>query len=393
LLRNTLGLGILLFTLPHIKEVTIKRGFAFFAILSLLTVFAHEYAAVTLLVVVMGSVALRLFKEGVDFESKRLVLATLPALTVFLFSVFLKSLPVSNVTQTNIIEAGDAVTNHPGGVFFLVDYLSIQSTVDYYTSYWTLALSVGVLFAVLYVPYIFLVVKGFFRNRVLSFWTGFLLIGALGCLITPFFALEYWHRWMFMLVYPLTFYAVNGFSILKNKLRANAKHHFSSWLSKKKAAAMILLMFSIGIAYLASPMWLSYANVARANGSVASVSGISLYFSASPTVPYEDVNSVVQSMNWLNENLNADSCAILQHAFLFWGQLYLDESHAIVHFETDASVAIETALNHDFSGVYFVWWNEPIGWYCQSIPQSFVRLQDFGRLSVYVYEGENIVGS
>lgn len=392
LLRNTLGLGILLFTLPHIKEVNTKRGFAFFVILSLLTVFAHEYAAVTLLVVVMGLVAMRLFKEGIDFGSKRLVLAILPALTVFLFSVFLKSLPVSNVTQTNIIEAGDAVVTHPGGVFFLVDYLSIQSSVDYYANYWTLALSVGVLFAVLYVPYLFLVVKGFFRNRVLSFWTGLLLIGAFGCLIFPFFALEFWHRWMFMLVYPFTFYAVNGFSRLKSKL-SKEKPSFSSWFSNKKAAAMILLTFSFGIAYLATPVWMGYANVAYANGSISSVSGISLYFSASPTVPYENVNSVVQAMNWLDGNLDAASCVVLHHAFLFWGQLYLDKFHAIVHFETDSSVAVETALDHDFSRVYFVWWNEPIGWYGQSIPQSFVRLQDFGRISVYEYKGENFVGS
>jgi hypothetical protein len=393
LLRNTLGLGILLFTLLHIKEVNTKRGFAFFVILSLLTVFAHEYAALTLLVVVIGLVAMRLFKEGVDFGSKRLVLAVLPALTVFMFSVFLRSLPVSNVAQTNIIYAGDTVITHPGGVFFLVDYLSIHSSVDYYASYWTLALSVGVLFAVLYLPYLFLVVKGFFKDRILGIWTGFLLIGAIGCLIFPFSALEYWHRWMFMLVYPLTFYAVNGFGILKGKLAANAKHYFSSWLSNKKPAAMILLTSSIGTAYLTTPVWIDYANVANANTDAPSVSGISNYFAASPTVPYEDVNSVVQSMNWLNENLGANSCVALQHAFLFWGQLYLDKVHSIVHFEIDASVAIETALNHDFSHVYFVWWNEPIGWYCVSVPEHFVSVQNFGRISVYLYEGENVVGS
>jgi hypothetical protein len=393
LLRNILGLGILLFTLPHIKEVNTKRGFALFVSLSLLTVFAHEYAAVTLLVVVIGLVAMRLFKEGIDLGSKRLVLAVLPALTVFVFKVFLTSFPVSNVTQTNIIEAGDAVITRPGGVFFLVDYLSIHSSVEYYASYWSLALSVGVLFAVLYLPYLFLVVKGFFKDRILGIWTGFLCIGAFGCLIFPFSALEYWHRWMFMLVYPLTFYAVYGFKILKNKLSANAKHHFSSWLSNKKPAAMIVLTFSIGIAYLASPMWLSYTNGAYANDSVSSVSSISLYFSASPTVPYEDVDGLRQSMNWLNENLDANSCVVLQHAFFRWGELYLDKSHAIVHFTNDIDLAVSTAISNSFNHMFFVWWNEPIGWYGISVPESFFRVQDFGRISVYMYEGVNFVGS
>jgi hypothetical protein len=142
-------------------------------------------------------------------------------------------------------------------------------------------------------------------------------------------------------------------------------------------------------------MWLSYANVAYANGSLSSVSsfsGISLYFSASPTVPYEDLNGVVQSMNWLNENLDADSCVALQHAFLRWGELYLDESHAIVHFEIGVDSAVNTAFEYGFSSVFFVWWNEPIGWYGISVPESFVRVQDFGRISVYTYEG-GVVGS
>jgi hypothetical protein len=392
LLRNTLGLGILLFTLPYIKKIDDKRGFVLFVLLSLLSVFAHVYAAVTLLAIVIGLFVIRLFKEDVGFVSKRLVLAVLPALTMFLFSVFLKSFQNSSFIEPNVIMAGDAVENHPGGVFFLVDYLSIQSSVEYYPSYWTLVLSVGVLFAVLYLPYLFLIVKGFFRDRILNLWTGLLLIGAFGCLIFPFGALEYWHRWMFMLVYPLTFYAVNGFAMLKNRI-SNEKGNFFSWLSNRKPLVMILLTFSIAIAYLATPIWLGYTGLVYANENVSSVSGISNYFAASPTVPYEDVNSVVQSMNWLNENLNDSCCVILQHAFLSWGQLYLDKSFTIVHFEIDASSATILASERDFNKVYFVWWNEPIGWYKIFIPEHFVKLHDFDRISVYVYEGENAVGS
>jgi hypothetical protein len=389
LLRNTLGLGILLFTLPHIKEVGTKRGFVLFALLSLLTVFAHEYAAVILLVVVIGLVVMRLSKVDVAFGSKRIILATLPALVVFLLSVFLKS-SVNNVTQTNIIEAGDTVTAHPGGVFFLVDYLSIQSSVDYYASYWSLALNVGLLFAILYLPYLFLVVKGFFKNHILNIWAGFLLIGAFGCLIFPFSALEYWHRWMFMLVYPFTFYAVSGLSRLLNHT-SGAKTISFSLFSNKKATAIVLFTFSLGIAYLAMPVLMVHTNVSAP--AVSAVPAVQLYFSTSPTVPYGDVNSVVEAMGWLDRSLDAASCVILQHAFLRWGQLYLDESHAIIHFETDSGLAIRTALAHNFGRVYFVWWNEPIGWYGQSVPHSFVRLRDFGRISVYAYEGENVGGS
>jgi len=386
LLRNTLGLGLLLFTLPYVREVNSKRGFALFVSLSLLTVFAHEYAAVTLLVVVIGLVAIRLFKEGIAFGSKPLVLAILPALTVFLFSVFLKILPVNNVTQTNIIEAGDAFTTHPGGVFFLVDYLSVKSSVDCYATYWTLALNVGLLFAVLFLPYIFLVLKGFFRNNVLNLWTGPLLICAFSCLVVPYFAIEYWHRWLFMLVYPFTFYAVKGVGRLLSKFRQR-NMRFSSWFSDKLAVAMILLTSSLGVAYLATPLLMVYANT-----SVPYVSGTYLYFSTCPAVPYEDVNSVVEAMGWINDHLDAVSCVALQHAFLRWGELYLDKSHTIVHFEADVNSAVNTGFGNGFDSVFFVWWNEPIGWYGISVPESFVRVRDFGRVSIYVYEGVTVFG-
>src|SRR4030042_1975296 len=165
LLRNTLGLGILLFALSYVKEVNSKRGFALFASLSLLTIFAHEYAAVTLLVSVLGLLVWRLFKRQVDSWSKRLTLAVLPALTVFLSGAYLRFFPVRYLIETNVISAGDAVSAKPLGLFFMVDYLSVRSSVDYYASYWTLALNVGLLFAVLYLPYLFLIAKGFFKNR------------------------------------------------------------------------------------------------------------------------------------------------------------------------------------------------------------------------------------
>ena len=387
LLRNTLGLGILLFALSYVKEVNSKRGFAIFASLALLSVFAHEYAAVTLLAVVLGLLVWRLIKRQLDSWSIRLGLAALPALIVFLAGMALRFFPVSYTAETNVIHAGDAVTAKVGGLSFLVDYLHIQSSVDSYTSYSNLALSVGLLFAVLFLPYLLLIVKGFFRNGVLNLWTGLLLVGAFGCLLTPFAALRYWHRWMFMLVYPFTFYAVNGFDRLLSKFREK-NPRFPSWFSDRKAATTVLLTFSLGIAYLATPLLMVYANA-----SVPVVTGTYMYFSTSPTVPYEDVDSVVEAMGWLNDNLDAASCVALQHAFLRWGELYLDKSHTIVHFISDVDSAVSSAFSNDFSRVFFVWWNEPIGWYGISVPESFVSVQDFGRISVYVYEGVNVVGS
>jgi hypothetical protein len=385
LLRNTLGLGILLFTFSQVKVIKSRTGFLLFASLSTLSVFAHEYAAVILLFVVFGLLARGFVRKQVNLESKRLTLGVLPALSVFAIGMYLRFNPIRYTVTSNVIGVGDTVSGKAGGVFFLVDYLHVQNSVDSYSSYFSLAGSVLVLFAFLFLPYLFLVAKGFFKNGILNFWTGLLLVGSFGCLIVPFSAIEYWHRWMFMLVYPFTFYAVLGLSRLW-KMFPKTSLALPSWPFNKKTSAMVLLTFYFGLAYLTTPIMMPKTGV-----SVASLSQNYLYFSDSPTVPYEDVENVVQAMHWLNKNVDAASCVALQHAFLNWGTLYLDKAQTIVHFDNDVNLAVTTALEHDFTRVYFVWWNTPIGWYHVSVPQNLVSVQDFGRISIYVY-GDVYVG-
>jgi hypothetical protein len=189
-----------LFTLPFVRQVASNRGFAMFVLLSLLTVFAHEYSAVILVSIILV-LAIRRFLAGREIgETKRLLLASFPAFGVFLVGVFLRMFPVGYATATSsVFGSGDASSGVLGRLFFLVNYFDVRSSVDYYSSYGYLALNVIVLFAVLYGSYLFLVWKGFFRNELLDTWTVLLLIGSFGCLIVPFFALELWYRWMFML--------------------------------------------------------------------------------------------------------------------------------------------------------------------------------------------------
>jgi len=156
LLRNTLGMGILLFALAYVNEVDSRRGFALFTVFSLLSVFAHGYAAVTLLVVVLGLVIWRFMKRRMVGGSFRLLVGVLPALAVFVVGLGLRFFPVSYAAETNVIGLGEAISVKPGGLFFMEDYLSANSSATSYAGYWDLALNVGLLFAVLFLPYIFL---------------------------------------------------------------------------------------------------------------------------------------------------------------------------------------------------------------------------------------------
>jgi hypothetical protein len=378
LLRNALGLGILLFTLPFIKSLDSKRGFACFVLFSLLSVFAHEYVAVTLLFIVFGVVLWSKLKGEELTSNKRLLLAVSPALTIFLISIYLRFFPVHYKVETNVLSAGDTVYASVGGFFFLTNYLNVKTSVDLYASYTDLLLSVAALFSLLYLPYIFFVWKGFFKNQILSFWSVLLLVGSFSCLVIPFCALQYWHRWMFMLVYPFTFYAVNGFAKYWRNHKARGGFY------NRKVCGVAFLTVLLGCAYLATPVYFTRVFTFNVNFYFPPVYR---YISFAPTVPYQDVDDVVKAMEWLDGNMGENSCVLLQHAFLWWGKLYLGNEHIIVHFENDLDSALDSAFNHGFGSVYFVWWNTPIGWYGITIPESFVRLRDFGRISIYKFYG------
>jgi hypothetical protein len=379
LLRNTLGLGILLFALSYVKEVDKKRGFALFTGLSLLAVFAHEYSAVILLFTVGSLLVWKLVKKQINGNYKMLALGLLPSLSVFIVGLILRINPIRYGVPSNIIMAGDAISGK-AGVFFLTNYLQVQNSTDYYSSYWMLVLNVALLFTVLFVPYIYLVKKGYFKNGILTSWMVLLLIGGFGCLLMPLFSLQYWHRWMFMLVYPFTFYAVYGIAKIAAKSSIVGRPSLASFLSNKKASGMILLTLCLGIAYMFTPLTMMYANK-----SIPNITGTHIYFSTDPAVPYQDEQNVVLAMDWLNQNANPESCVILQHHFFEYGRLYVSNSESIIHYEVDVDQAVNKASGSGYNNVYFVWWNTPIGWNEKSVPTGFVSVADFGRISVYSY--------
>jgi hypothetical protein len=274
-----------------------------------------------------------------------------------------------------VLSTGEASV---GRIGFFANYLATNDGVFYYPSYANLLVDVGLLFAFLYLSYLFLVWKGFFRNTVLSAWTGLLMVGSFGCLIMPFFALDYWSRWMLMLVYPFTFYAVNGFSKLLRGFN-NSKSGISGF-SRKVAFGALGVTVLLGSVYLATPLLMNTVQV-----GMFVLPNVSAHFSSAPAVPYKDVGSVAQAVTWLNQNMADDSAAIVNHVLILWDQLYLDKSHLRIQFWNDANLALNEALERGFRSVYFVWWNEDIGWYDVSVPRQFTRLRDFGRISVYEF--------
>jgi hypothetical protein len=382
--RNMLGLAVLLFTLPLIIKIGTKRGFLWFILFSVLVVLSHEYASVILFSVVLALLVV-LFLKGERKKSLRLLAAVSPASFIFLMSVYLMLFPVPFNLQTNVVYAEDSVYPHPAGLFFMVDYSKVDLPFMCYPSYLDLFLHVTSLFSVLYLAWVPLVLVGFFRNRILDCWTILLLVGSFDALITPFFAIDLWYRWMLMLVYPFVFYAVNGIEkVLKSQsgiVVSNVKWLRWMKVSKRGVFRILLLTISLGLIFATTPLIFDRFGVFSIPTTYWYIPSTMLYNS----IPLRDVDGVVNALEWLNGQMNDHSAVLLHQALVSWADLYLDKKYVIVYYQMDIEKALEVALRHGFAPIYTIWWNQNIGWYGITVPEHFKYIFSSDRISVLQY--------
>jgi hypothetical protein len=374
--RNVFGVMVLLFALPFIKADIGWKGAAGLAVLGLLIAWGHELAVVSLFFIVFGMLALSVFRrERVPY---RLFGAMVPALVVFLGNFLLVSL-FPRVAPANLVWLDDSVFAHPGGLFFLTNYLSVSTPIESYGSYFVLFSQVGSLFVLLYALLLPLIVVGYFKDRMLNVWTLLLLVGGLGCLIFPFAALLLWGRWMLMLVYPLTFFAANGlWKVWKDGFSVS---RFFGWfkIPKKVGVGLALLSVMVGALFMSFPLVDGKYGIIGWGGTFKYVPSTM----QSSSVPLQDTEGTIEAFRWISNNMNGNSCLLVHDVFEFWTLLYLDQSYSAYIFDWDLDAAANHALNDGYESAYFVWWNQDIGWYNLRVSNDWVSVQDFGRISVY----------
>lgn len=185
-----------------------------------------------------------------------------------------------------------------------------------------------------------------------------------------------------MLAYPFTFYAVNGVAIL---LRQVSQKRLGSTMFagfRSKVSAMVLATVMLGAVFLATPFLM--VNVGF---GIYSLFPICRYFCSSPAVPYQDIDGTVEAVQWLADNMQDDAVAVLQNAFVTWAKLHLETAHNVIGYVNDVDLAVDLALQSGYEHTYFVCWNEDVGWYGVYVPEGFVEVQSFCRISVYEYVG------
>jgi len=269
---------------------------------------------------------------------------------------------VPNYTERNVIRIYEPKGNYQGTLFFLRNYLESYEA-EQYSEYVNLASQVSLLFARFYLPILPFVLAGFFKDDILNGWTILLLMGSFGVLLMPFFALNFWYRWMLMLVYPFTFYAVNGAATIL-RLSHIAFDSTMKWVKKLKPLKTVMKLILI---------------LPFSSGLISAVTAMQ-----GRSVPLSDVEDTIKAMKWLNSQMEDHSVLITHITFFNWARLYLDDKHTLVYFEDDIEKAVDVALQ-GFNDVYFIWWSDSAAWHDFKVPEGFVSVFDSGRISVFAY--------
>ncbi len=388
--RNLLGSAVLLLTLPLITRVQKKKDYMILLGLSILLVLSHALVFAMLLAVVLATF-LDDWLKGERRRSLKVLAVVSPSLIILAgFFVF----HPSGYSPENILESGDIVHQSPAGFSVLVNYVNVSDSVQNYPSYLHLVLHVFSLFGVLYLWWLPLVFVGYFRNRILDSCTVLLLFGSFDAVITPFFALDFWNRWMFMLVIPFTFYATRGVEKLLSSVGKSVVSDFSCLnrvkVTKRRAVAILSVTIAFAAAFLIVPPVFDRFGVFSIPTTSPYLPPAALYNS----IPLRDVRPTIGAFDWLNGKMDDNSSVLVHHAFLWWSALYLGKEFAAVHFVRDVDRALAVASEQGYDRIYMIWWNEPllewqdvnIGWYGLSVPDHFVSVFKSDRISVYEYQ-------
>jgi hypothetical protein len=379
LYRHSLATIFLLLTLPLIYKANSRKSLFSFALLSLLIVFSHELIAAVLLILILGIVITGLIKHKDLKKHIKILVAALPALTIFLAITFVLLSNYGLTVEPNIINAHNPEQYHPYNLFFIVDYLKVSSPLENYPTYFSLVFDFFSLFCVLYLLWLPLAVQGFFRDKILDKWLIILLVFTVSSLLTPFFAVFQWYKWMYMMVHPITFYAANGATKLShlsspiNTLKLSFVKSFS-----RLASATLLTTILLSTLFIAAPVESAVFYFGRVNSYFPSTMQYN-------TIPLQDQSDLIECLKWFDMKDSANTSILLHHSLLSWARLYLPENFTRIYYISNIEEALNLAMKKEFDYIYLVWYNTDRGWYNISVPDSFQINFQSGRFAAFKY--------
>jgi len=184
-----------------------------------------------------------------------------------------------------------------------------------------------------------------------------------------------------MLVFPFTFFAVEGLWKVAKCGKALSLSRFVGWLkiTKKVGIGLTLLSVVVGGLFMSWPLIDGKYGIIGVKDTFRYVPSTM----QASSVPLRDTKGTIEAFEWLNDNMYNGSSLLVHDVFEFWTLLYLNKDNVAIVFDHDLQAAANLAVDEGFDKAYFVWWNEDIDWYNLRFSGAWTSVFDSGRISVY----------
>ena len=345
--KNTLGYAFLIVALAHLKPDSGLRDRVVFLSLATLSLLTSELTAVLL-----AGIGVILFLHCL-LRERRWDFSLLGISLVATFAALI---------YTQILFPPLAVTPlapPPPRISIPYSYLEANQVVYNFSGIGDVYASVLLLSGIVLGP-LLLAVLGFFRERRLLAWAGFLGLGAFSLLIVPFAAFPLWHRWLLMLTIPLLVWTVSGLF----RIRSKAKAAFLGLLVLLSVSFLVLPPSS-ALPYYTHPWTLSYVPSSMLQN----------------TVPLDDTTDVINAVLWLNAREDPAAALLAHSSFVGWAYLY---SNLPEIYEFVVPGQVEGGNFSSYEHVFVLYWVVGQGWFKDSLmPGGTVEVHRSGHIAVY----------
>ncbi len=335
------------------KEIKFKNG-VLLSLAMVLVVLTHQLLAIVMFAITFTMLAVLLFRKRKS-QFRKISACTFPSALIFSSSIYLTyfvfSLPLAGYSA-----------DFAGGFESLASAPHLTFVADTF----------GFL-ALCYLPLVPLLVFGarkFRDNTQLNAWIAWLFIPLLLTALTPynlFIGGVLPFRWILLLTYPLSFYAVEGlFAIRWNWYK----------IAYKIALGSIIAFLSVSFLVLPNSEAISY---------------FTIYTSYIPksmlqnTLQLSDCQDTQNALLWARNNLPADSYLLTHIAFYGWATLTID-TNRLVFYEYRDPLATAAQNANSSNSVYLIWWINGTGWYGQpTVPANFSEVYHSGNIAIFKY--------
>ena len=349
MLRSELGLIFLFLALILLqkKKLSTKDG-VLLSMIMVLIVFTHQLVTVILFAIVIATLLQIAFQKR-KTDLLKLIGYSVPA--AFLFS-----------TVLYILYFGHSIP-----FLGFSDNFSVGFQALFGGSYSSLIVNTLGFLAFCYLPLLPLLVfsvRRFKGNIQLKAWIIWTFIAILSVFVPGGFALGgvLPYRWILLLIYPLAFYAAEGFSAVK-------------WRWYKIGVVFLLAILSLSFLALPNSGALGYFDIYPSYVPKSMLQN---------TVQLSDCQDTANALLWARNNMPNDASLLTHAAFYGWAVLTIKSDRLIFYgFKNPVQVAQQQSNS---SILYLIWWVNGSGWYGQpNLPQSFVECYNSGNIAIYRY--------